>query len=161
MWLRLVVILTPLLLLDGILKLNVDAAVIPDLGFAASAVIVRDSSGAMLTGSTRRFPCDSVVRAEAEAMLDGVRFALALGIHDPMFEGDNLVVINACNGVSPPWQALSSINAIRSMVAEFSSFSFTWIPRASKRTLPAIWSWIPPIFLRAAILKDMLVLHNT
>lgn len=33
-------------------------------------------------------------------MMVAVQFAISLGIKDPMFEGDNLQVINACNGKS-------------------------------------------------------------
>lgn len=158
---------------DGSLKFNVDAALDVNNCMAAVGVIVRDSSGAMLTGITRRFHCDSVDRAEAEAMLEAVRFATTLGVRKPLFEGDNLAVVNACNGQASPWQADVVVTIIRELINDFDSVEFNWVPRscnavadwvaraALKLTLTSIWSWIPPVDLRALILQDRLVFRAT
>lgn len=42
---------------ENVMKLNVDAAVDLKHSYAAIAVIVRDHSGAMFTGITKRFHC--------------------------------------------------------------------------------------------------------
>lgn len=126
----------------------------------------------MFTGSARRFPCDYIFRAEAEAMSDALRMAVAMDVINPIFEGDSLFIIKACKGEAPPWQASSVIASICSDLAALSGYNFNWIPRninavanliaghALKRTLPISWSWLPPIFLRSAILNDVLVLQN-
>lgn len=157
---------------EGRLKLNVDAAVKANSCRAAVAVVVRDSNGAMLTGTTCRFYCNSVMRAEAEAMLEAVNFAITLGIKDPIFEGDNLLVVKACNGISSYWQASPVLDTIFSLLPNFSSFTFTWVPRqgnmvadlvagmALNLSLPLIWSWIPPVKIRAVVLNDLLVFES-
>lgn len=154
---------------DGFLKFNVDAALDIQNNLAAVAVVVRESSGAMPTGVARRFICDSVDRAEAEAVLEAMHLAVALEIRRPIFEGDNLTIINACNGQPPPWQASTAINSIRDLHKNFAAVSYHWTPRkqnsvadwvarsALKLSLPAIWSWLPPVELRALILQDLLV----
>lgn len=149
------------------IKFNVDAAFDSVLSHAVVAVIVRDSGGALLTGTSCRFSCGNVDRAEAEALLEAVRFATSLDIKNPMFEGDNLQVIRACNGLSPIWKASTAVNEIKHLCGNFSNFSFNWVPRKAnkvadlvaglvlKRFLSLFWTWMPPENLRAAILSDI------
>lgn len=158
--------------LDGYLKFNVDAAFNPSQNLAAAAVIVRDHNGAMVTGNARRFLCDNVFRAEAKAMLDAVRLTAALGVNNPIFEGDSLSIVNACSGSASPGQALSVVDSIKASLLSLNGYSFKWIPReantvadliaghALKRSLPISWSWLLPVFLRSAILKDILVFQS-
>lgn len=58
------------------LKFNADAAVDLQKGRAVVAAVVRDSSGALLTGVKKNFCCNSVVHAEAVAMLEAIRLAI-------------------------------------------------------------------------------------
>ncbi|KAF7825003.1 uncharacterized protein G2W53_023147 [Senna tora] len=126
------------------LKINFDAATKLDSQLGASVVILRDHEGTMLTGATRLFSCHCPIQAEAEAFKDAVSLALSLGLPQ----------------IDP------QLSDIRSSFA--SSFKLQWIRReanksgdlvaklALRKDLPVIWSWSPPVRVRAALLEDKL-----
>lgn len=79
----------------GSYKLNFDGSKLQD-GSASCGFIIRNDSGRIvIMGAKSVNHRNSILMAEAWAMREGVRAALAAGIKNLTVEGDNLVVINS------------------------------------------------------------------
>lgn len=120
----------------NVLKFNSDAAVDIESSRAAVAVVVRDSSGALLTGTTRNFFCCSVVHAEAVALLEASRLAVSLDVRQAIFEGED-----------PPWQILSVMDNMKPIIDNAPNFSFHWIPRS----LNSVADWVARASLKCSL----------
>jgi hypothetical protein len=79
----------------GAVKLNVDAAFRLDNGEGATACVVRDSSGSLIRAQAiwYEFGSSSLIM-EAEALRDGVRLALDMGLQIIVMDTDALEVVN-------------------------------------------------------------------
>ncbi|XP_056688587.1 uncharacterized protein [Spinacia oleracea] len=68
--------------------------------------VIRDEKGDLiLAGANALHPEDSILFAEASALREGIKSALAWGCKNLIIEGDNLVVIKSMNRVwQIPWE---------------------------------------------------------
>ncbi|KAF7801558.1 reverse transcriptase [Senna tora] len=116
------------------LKLNIDASTDLSRNHGASAVIIRDHEGMLLTGSARTFHCSSPIQAETEALRDASALISSLNLHNVIIESDCLNL---------KWIRREA-NRVADLVARL----------ALKKDLPIHWSWSPLVSVRAAILED-------
>lgn len=83
---------------EGWIKVNTDASFIDESGKASAGIIARDSHGQVTLTAWRTLRnCASVVEAEAEACLDGIRLASEWIGQPIQLESDCLLLINALN----------------------------------------------------------------
>ncbi|XP_026451992.1 uncharacterized protein LOC113352383 [Papaver somniferum] len=88
------------------LKINIDASMISDFSKAGFALVIRNCTrgfmGAMAFSAVAR----DVMQAEAMILLKALQWIKDQNIQRVIVEGDNLSVINGCNGtlVSVPWE---------------------------------------------------------
>ncbi|KAL4388633.1 hypothetical protein GQ457_09G012260 [Hibiscus cannabinus] len=122
--------------LAGITKICCDAAFNKLTGKAAAAAVAHDSTEAIVHGNTIRFLASSASSAEASAIRIGFSLALNVGLENVIFESDCLGVVNRLNsGVLSAWESAAIEEDILSMASLFSSFSFSFIPRACNRVV--------------------------
>ena len=77
-------------------KANFDGALFKSSNSAGLGVIIRDTNGAVIGALSARVPLpQSVALVEALACRRAVQFAVEIGLHEVIFEGDAAVVINA------------------------------------------------------------------
>ncbi|KAL4332650.1 hypothetical protein GQ457_07G006960 [Hibiscus cannabinus] len=118
----------------GITKICCNAAFNKLKGKAAAAAVARDSTGAIVHGNTIGFLASSASSAEASAIRLGVSLALNVGLENVIFESDCLGVVKRLNsGVLSAWESAAIKEDILSMASLFSSFPFSFIPRACNR----------------------------
>nr|POE61983.1 hypothetical protein CFP56_41814 [Quercus suber] len=79
-------------------KANYDSAVFKSSNTAGLSVVIRDSRGDILGAISVRVPLPhSVPEVEALACRYAVSFAIDLGLHKVIFEGDSTIITQAIN----------------------------------------------------------------
>ena len=77
-------------------KANFDEALFKSSNSTGLGVIIRDTNGVVIGALSTRVPLpQSVAMVEALACRRAVQFAIEIGLHEVIFEGDAAVVINA------------------------------------------------------------------
>ena len=77
-------------------KANFDGAVFKSLSSAGLGVVICDNKGAVIGALSMHIPLPrSVAEVEALACRRAVQFAIEIGLHEVIFEGDAAVVIKA------------------------------------------------------------------
>ncbi|GMJ05563.1 hypothetical protein HRI_004225500 [Hibiscus trionum] len=83
---------------DPVVKVNVDTAFNSDSSLAVSGVVVRDSEGLVLGSCIRlRDGLTTAFAAEAQAVIDGLKFVSDLGCMQVLLESDSRSVIGRIN----------------------------------------------------------------
>lgn len=155
------------------IKINTDAAFDANLNLGASAAVVRDSDGILLTGSFRKFPCSFPIVAEAVVLKEAIQLAEAIGGREIVVESDCANVVNDSLGKSYHWQIISQIAEIKEVLARNSHIRINWVRRSANKVadlvarlairnqLPRYWTWLTPVSVRAALIEDKLVCHSS
>ncbi|CAB4283451.1 unnamed protein product [Prunus armeniaca] len=113
----------------GWFKVNSDAAWKKDTNRAGIGAMIRDSKGLLCGGSAESMICHSVLEAEAEAALGGLKLALLSNYRKVTMETDSLVLKAGVDGKleNRAWKILPILLEIR--------LEWSWIPR--KKNLAA------------------------
>uniref|UniRef100_A0A7C9DFJ2 RNase H type-1 domain-containing protein n=1 Tax=Opuntia streptacantha TaxID=393608 RepID=A0A7C9DFJ2_OPUST len=120
----------------GYLKLNFDGT--HSSSGAAAGFVLRDWRGRLIQAGTRFLEDAPILVAEATAMRDGIKAALATGSRKLLVEGDNKIVIQAIKGqIHTPWQIQTLIQDIRNMIPPYVDCLFQHIYREGN--LAADW----------------------
>lgn len=94
--------------MEGMVKVNVDAALDLDLLRGAIVVTVGDDKGILLPCITKRITCSSPLQVEAIVMIEVIKFAYNLGVKNVVFKSPNMLVIATCSNPNVPgWWELS------------------------------------------------------
>ncbi|KAL5562591.1 hypothetical protein UlMin_032338 [Ulmus minor] len=113
---------------EGWIKVNFDAAVSPACSMAA--VVARSWDGSVLAWRTKLLLSSSPLFAEAQSCLLAVQMANDFGWKYCIFEGDALVVIEACrNPVSFPWEIYHVISDVSFFSSCFLAWEFMFVKR--------------------------------
>ena len=97
---------------QGYVKVNFDASW-SSTGSSTGGIIIRDSSGTVISIGRHQITSTKPLIAEATAMLEAVKKATLLNINKLIIEGDCLTLINAVRGVwKVPWEITNLVNDI-------------------------------------------------
>ena len=120
----------------GTLKLNVDAAMSLGASSFSIGLVLRDHSGAFVSGKTiSKGMVTSVFEAEALAVLEGLNWLLT-GNHDSVIiESDSLLIVQALQ--SPPDDNLLEVgfilDACRSILVSRPGYSISFVKRQANK----------------------------
>ena len=114
---------------EGVLKLNVDAAVSNSL--TALAVVARDHTGTPIKTWIKSYCSCLPAQAEAAAVFWAVNLALAEGWTKVVIEGDVKDCFDALSvqGLQPNWVISNFVCDILALSRAFFSVSFVWVRR--------------------------------
>ncbi|XP_065626172.1 uncharacterized protein LOC136066187 [Quercus suber] len=114
---------------EGIIKLNVDAAVGPT--FTALAVIARDHTGVPIKLWAKKYISCLPIQAEAASVLWAINLATAEGWMKIIIEGDSKICLDALSAKDslPPWNISNIVSDVFSICKSFISVSFAWVRR--------------------------------
>ncbi|RYR79443.1 hypothetical protein Ahy_A01g004254 [Arachis hypogaea] len=101
------------------LKVNTDAAYHRKTGTAASAVVIRNWQGKIITGTTSRFTTTSAIAAEAQAYREALIIIKNLQILNCIIETDCLPLVQAIKARMPIAEADAIIRDILQLLDEF------------------------------------------
>ncbi|XP_015969290.1 uncharacterized protein LOC107492746 [Arachis duranensis] len=147
-------------------KINIDAAFHRETGIAASAAIIRDWQGNIITGITSKFKTISVLAAEAQAYREAIILTKNLQISNCIIESDCLPLVQAIKARTPLAEADAIIRDILLMLEEAPNVRATWTPRegnvlahqlaamAAGNQLQRRWAVSPPVQVRNIIRKE-------
>ncbi|KAF7837557.1 reverse transcriptase [Senna tora] len=151
---------------EGWYRCNVDAATLESSNVCASAFLLRDDHGSLLTGSSRKFWASSPLIAEALALRESIFACMSLDLQKVHFESDCKVLTDAILLNDVPWIIDPIVADINQALAEHPSFVIHWVPRslntpadwvaraALRRSLPPLWTSSPPEELRRLLLLN-------
>ncbi|XP_021747143.1 uncharacterized protein LOC110712992 [Chenopodium quinoa] len=101
---------------------------------SAAGVIIRDSDGKPIAAQAFNLGTTNVFVAEAFGLHKGIILALQQGIQYLQIEGDNLLVVNAVNGIwSTPWQIDHIIADIKILFRRFPHWKIRQVYREANR----------------------------
>jgi hypothetical protein len=106
---------------EGTIKVNVDAAFVPQTGEAAIGAVARDHSDAFVAALNQSTSlCQSVEEADAKAMLAGLQLGIDLNLEVSVLESDCTTAISAANNQVPNrskiWSIYKDIQRTRSLL---------------------------------------------
>ncbi|RYR19402.1 hypothetical protein Ahy_B03g064168 [Arachis hypogaea] len=110
-------------------KVNIDAAFHREIGIAATAAVIRDWQGKIITGITSKFKTISVLAAEAQAYREAIILTKNLQIRNCIIESDCLPLVQAIKARMPLAEADAIIRDILLMLEEAPDVGATWTPR--------------------------------
>lgn len=91
-------------------KLNVDASVIANNHSFSMGMILRDHNGKFCKAKTvRRIGDVSVFEAEAQGVLEALKWIIELGVHEVELESDSKLTVNAIVGNTPNYLEVGNI----------------------------------------------------
>lgn len=102
-----------------------------------AAVIMRNNAGKVVAGNVIELNTNSAMVAEALGMSLAGTMLKEMGCPQPIIENDNELVVNACLGLTSPWEIGTVIDDIGEVPSEAGKFLFRKIDRRS--TLVAHW----------------------
>ncbi|XP_015941361.1 uncharacterized protein LOC107466866 [Arachis duranensis] len=111
------------------LKVNTDAAFQKDTGKAASAVVIRNWQGKIITGTTTKFTTTSALAAEAHAYREALILIKNLQIENCIIETDCLPLVQAVKARTPIAEANAILRDILQLLEEAPTVGATWTPR--------------------------------
>ncbi|KAJ1376996.1 Ribonuclease H-like superfamily [Sesbania bispinosa] len=151
----------------GLMKINVDAAWDPVQKTGASAVVIRDSLGSLLAGSTSPIRASSPQMAEALAAREGIVLAMNLQLPKILLESNCKNLISALRKEKDIGEIKGIIGDIFSYLSRFESSGFLWAPRSSNllphsiaklaqnESLPRFWMSQPHAQIKIILLRDV------
>ena len=153
---------------SGVFKANVNGAVFKDHSSAGIGVVLRDDKGSVIGALSQRIYASlGPFKAEAKAMEAAMLFAKDMGIHDIVFKGDSLQVINFLKGSSlVPLVVANVLEGILFHLQIFHSLCFSHIRKAGNKTTHLLaqhakfvfdfeaWVEETPSFLEAVIASN-------
>lgn len=122
--------------IDGFIRINFDAAFNPQQFKAATGLVVRDSSGAVLVSkSVIDDRIATPFASEASDCVHAVRLGLQLGLEKVEIEGDSLTTIKKCQSNLLDRSEIGSfIREIQEQRNNFHDIIFKFIRRKANRT---------------------------
>ncbi|XP_060974267.1 uncharacterized protein LOC133039395 [Cannabis sativa] len=128
---------------NGVYMINTDASLIygrPGCGISA---VIRDSKGSLVVAATTFLPgCLSVLLAEAEAILQGIKLARRWSIPNVQVGSDSQTIIKALSteATNPTdWGKL--VHQIKLLKGSFHSLNFLFFPRGCNKVANSLASW--------------------
>ncbi|RYQ81106.1 hypothetical protein Ahy_Scaffold1g107111 [Arachis hypogaea] len=115
------------------LKTNVDGVYSRSTAEGATAVVIRDNSGKLLTGESMRIRAYSSLAAEAEAMRRALILATNLNMEQILIESDNLPLVQAVKSKTYIGEVESILRDIFLLAESLSNCGFTWVPREGNK----------------------------
>ncbi|XP_057759983.1 uncharacterized protein LOC130980312 [Arachis stenosperma] len=115
------------------LKANVDDVYSRSTAEGATAVVIRDNSGKLLTGESMRIRAYSSLAAEAEAMRRALILATNLNMEQILIESDNLPLVQAVKSKTYIGEVESILRDIFLLAESLSNCGFTWVPREGNK----------------------------
>ena len=108
------------------IKFNFDAIITPHASFIS--VVGRDPNVQIISVYTAKDPPQSPAWGEAKAILLAISTTLNLGCKFVIYKSDAKIVIDSitCSLADPPWEILSIITDIRSLILCFSVVNFSF-----------------------------------
>jgi ribonuclease HI len=154
---------------EGVLQLNVDAAIFGSSQSMGASVVVRDHLGSFIAAASDSF--QYVVSAElAEAF--AIRFALSWAVEEGLdnfrVASDCLAVVQRVNSVELDRSMCGPvIQDIKNLVATFNNcsilfvrrvqnFAAHYLARSSELSCKSVWRGVPPVCIRDTICTDSL-----
>ncbi|RYR00402.1 hypothetical protein Ahy_B07g088524 [Arachis hypogaea] len=147
-------------------KVNIDAAFHREIGIAASAAVIRDWQGKIITGITSKFKAISVLAVEAQAYREAIILTKNLQIRNCIIELDCLPLVQAIKARMPLAEPDAIIRDILLMLEEAPDVGATWTPRegnilahqlavmAARNQLQRQWLVSLPVQVRNIIKKE-------
>lgn len=152
-------------------KINMDAAVFPQLGMIGVGVIIRDHEGSLVAAMSKRIPLPlGPLEAEAKAMDEATLFARGVGVGDVIFESDSSTI---CHTLEDPTTTTISISTIlsgtRYRLHEFRAFESSHVRRqvnrfahvlaAYAKDIDFLVTWIEdcPPFIESLVIQDAML----
>ncbi|KAG8369978.1 hypothetical protein BUALT_Bualt14G0069800 [Buddleja alternifolia] len=123
------------------LKVNTDAS-FKD-GLCAVAILVRDSSGAIVHAAGFKSWAHDVVAAEALAIAKALSILDKAGVHQVLFESDSLVAVNLIlhDDIPPDWTAKVDIEAAKFLLSHWPMWHVCNIPRLKNSAADLLAKW--------------------
>lgn len=109
-------------LLEGIVKVNLDASFLKTKGVGCSGIVVRNHKGEVLSWLTRKFHTSNSLTAEAIALRDAMNLAYNLDVGRAVFECDNLELVKNCRGKTFSGEIQHLVQDIQEFKNRFSFF---------------------------------------
>ncbi|KAK9993781.1 hypothetical protein SO802_023484 [Lithocarpus litseifolius] len=121
-------------------KANFDGALFSSTDVAGLGVVIRDNVGAVIGALSMRIPLpQSVATVETLACRRAVQFAVEIGLHEVIFEGDAAVVIQAVQNREEDQSAHGHIvGDIQDQVSFLAFSDFCLTPRSCNRVADAL-----------------------
>ncbi|CAL5412558.1 unnamed protein product [Camellia sinensis] len=112
-------------------KVNFDGACSAADGFIGVGIVVRDHTGAVIAAmSAKRVSTMEVDCIEAFAALVALQFALDLGLHHIVLEGDSLIIVRAFHSVSKSLASFGHfVEQAKSLLPRFHSWAVQHVKR--------------------------------
>lgn len=148
------------------LKINSDASFHKLTSSSVSGIIVRNATGDVVSGLTKKHRTSSALTAEALALRDAMTLASNLFIDKVVFESDCLELVQTCRGEINRGEISSIMQDVFSLKNNFQRCGFTWVNRsgnelahqiaalASRDLLPHNWIFNQPLVVKNQISKD-------
>lgn len=117
---------------SGVIKVNVDASIIPFKDHFAVGMVARDSSSSVLCVEGKYLlGIMTPLLAELMAIQHGISRAIAMGWKKIVIESDASNAIHAINNVPPLSMEAQVVNLICRLSTDFVGISFAYIPRST------------------------------
>ncbi|KAI5352407.1 hypothetical protein L3X38_005298 [Prunus dulcis] len=149
-------------------KVNVDASWNPNSKRVGIGILIRNTHGDFIKGSSIPSVANSAIEAEAQACLEGCKLAAEMGYRHVTFESDCKEIISPLKGPlsNGRWEIYPILSTVRDVLNCFQTYVWTWIPRtanqaadhlamlAISRMSPEVWVNRPPSSLMHILNKD-------
>ncbi|RYR28088.1 hypothetical protein Ahy_B01g052195 [Arachis hypogaea] len=109
-------------------KVNIDAPFYKETGMAASAAVIRDWQGKIITGTTSTFRTTSALATEAQAYREALILIKNLQIRNCIIETNCLPLVQAIKARTPLAEADAIIRDILQLLEEAPDVGATWTP---------------------------------
>ncbi|XP_072069688.1 uncharacterized protein [Arachis hypogaea] len=116
-------------IMDLFEKMKVCTAFLEVFSGGATAAVLRDHVGNLLTASNSRIAASSPLAAEALAVREAVILAQNFQLQRVIFESDSLKLIQALKSKASIAEIQVILDDILDLVRNISNFGFTWVPR--------------------------------
>ncbi|KAG8373764.1 hypothetical protein BUALT_Bualt11G0059100 [Buddleja alternifolia] len=112
-------------------------------GLCAVAILVRDSSGAIVHAAGFKSWAHDVVAAEALAIAKALSILDKAGVHQVLFESDSLVAVNLIlhDDIPPDWTAKVDIEAAKFLLSHWPMWHVCNIPRLKNSAADLLAKW--------------------
>ncbi|RYQ97066.1 hypothetical protein Ahy_B08g093056 [Arachis hypogaea] len=136
------------------------------MGEAASAAIIRDNMGSIITRSASSFKAKSNLIAEATALRKAIIMAKNLMLGKTIIESDSLILVQAVKSKGKIWEIDAILKDILILSNDLQDIGFTWTPREGNRLAHEIttrtsmgslgnqWRFNPPPEIASIVISE-------
>lgn len=121
-------------------KINMDAAIFPQLGMIGVGVIISDHEGSVVATMSKRISLPlGTLEAEAKAMDEATLFARDIGVRDIIFETDSSTICHTLEDLTGAPISISTIvSGTRFRLHEFRAFDSSHVRRQANKSAHAL-----------------------